>query len=79
MNIFQFLDTFISNPEAFQYIAEIDPSQYARCFTSTTTGRATSQLIESLWAALKPERAEPITSFYLSVLRQFSKWCLKHL
>ena len=63
----------LSNPEAFRYIAEIDPSQYARCYTEAASGRTTSQLIESLWAALQPERAQPITSFYIAVLKRFSK------
>lgn len=76
--IFFFAYFSLSNIEAFRYIAEIDPSQYARCYTNQTTGRTTSQLIESLWSALRPERLQPLTSMYLSVLRKFSKWSQKH-
>jgi hypothetical protein len=64
--------------EAFQYVAQIDPAQYAKCFTNSTTGRTTSQLIESLWSALVPERRLPLTSMYLRVLKKFSKWTQKH-
>jgi len=47
---------------------------YASAFIEGTGGQNSSQLIESLWAALKPERSEPLVSFYLSAMNHFSNW-----
>jgi len=64
--------------EAFTYIAAIDPCAYARAFTESSSGRSSSQLIESLWAAIVFERAHPLTSLYLGVIQKFSQWVEKH-
>lgn len=56
----------------------ISPEMYAAAFIQGTGGRTSSQLIESLWAALLPERAEPLVTFYLSAIKRFSMWHFKY-
>lgn len=62
---------------AFSYISALHPEMYAAAFIKGTGGRTSSQLIESLWAALLPERSEPLLSFYLNALKRFGKWHFK--
>ena len=59
--------------KAFSYITVIDLCAYARAFTESSSGHSSSQLIESLWAAIVFERAHPLTSLYLSVIQKFSQ------
>ena len=83
-NLFQiYLSCFFShtkhrNKDAFNYISQIDPHQYAKCYATSTLGRSTSQLIESLWASLVKARAQPLVSFYLAAIAKFAKWADKH-
>lgn len=73
-----FWSFFQRHEEAFNYVSHIDPWQYARCYNEKTAGRATSQLIESLWASIVKERAEPLSSLYISIVKKFSIWTEKH-
>lgn len=74
-NEFIFLNRF---NEAFTYISAIDPCTYARAFADSSSGRSSSQLIESLWAAIVFERAHPLTSLYLGVIQKLGQWVEKH-
>ena len=64
--------------DAFGYIAVLDPKTYAKCFSEPISGRSSSQLIESLWAAIMRERVMPLASLYLGILRKFGFWVEKH-
>ena len=49
-----------------------------RAFADSSSGCSSSQLIESLWAAIVFERAHPLTSLYLGVIQKLGQWVDKH-